>query len=113
MMAVTASGAVKGRHRSQIALRGSFNGAEAGGPRYHAAVVTVCSIREKLNANGDEIWICCLGASFRRRGRGVADRQHFLPPRFSSSPTVASSFSHSFSRAPAPAQSDEMWFIKL
>lgn len=38
------------------------------GPRYHAALATVCRIREKLNANGDGIWICCLGASFRRRG---------------------------------------------
>lgn len=38
------------------------------GPRYHAAVATVCRIREKLNANGDGSWICCLGASFRRRG---------------------------------------------
>lgn len=26
-----------------------------GGPRYHAAVGTVCRIREKLNANGDGI----------------------------------------------------------
>lgn len=25
------------------------------GPRYHAAVETVCRIREKLNANGDGI----------------------------------------------------------
>lgn len=55
MMAVTGSGAVKGRRRPQIALGGSFDGAEARGPRYHAAVATVCSIREKLNANGDEI----------------------------------------------------------
>lgn len=55
MMAVTGSGAVKGRRHSQIALGGSFDGAEARGPRYHAAVATVCSIREKLNANGDEI----------------------------------------------------------
>lgn len=26
-----------------------------GGPRYHAALATVCRIREKLNANGDGI----------------------------------------------------------
>lgn len=70
----------KRRSAMQIALRGVLALPWQSGPCYHAAAETVCRIREKLNANGDGIWIRCLGASFRRQGRGVADRQRFLPP---------------------------------
>lgn len=66
--------------RFRLLLEGFVELPGHSGPRYRAAAETACRIREKLNANGDGIWICCLGASFRRQGRGVADRQRFLPP---------------------------------
>lgn len=79
-MAATGRRAVNGAHAARLLSEVCRCCCGTAAPCYHAAVQTTCRIREKLNANGDGIWIRCLGVSFSRQGRGITDRQCFLPP---------------------------------
>ena len=55
MMATTGRGAVKSDCVCRLLSEVFPALLWRSGPRYHAAVETVCRIREKLNANGDGI----------------------------------------------------------